>query len=97
MLERYWDHVEDSLSSKMDHSHFAGGSQVLQRGFLPRHAALRASLACLLLAAGVGLLLQMGYKTGPLTIPLGVVGMIAGSFILQSRFVGCREGGVSCG
>ncbi len=76
----YWDHVEDSLSGKMDHSHFAGGSQVLQRGFLPRHAALRASLACLLLAAGVGLLLQMGYKTGPLTIPLGVLGMIGGFF-----------------
>jgi len=76
----YWDYAEDSLSARWDPSRFAGGSQVLPRGLLPRHAALWASLASLLLAGGVGLILQLGYRTGPWTIPLGAVGMLGGFF-----------------
>ncbi len=76
----YWDYVEDSLSARWGPSRFAGGSQVLQRGLLPRHAALWASLASLLLAGGVGLILQLGYRTGPWTIPLGVAGLLGGFF-----------------
>ncbi len=76
----YWDYAEDMLSARAGPSRFAGGSRVLQRGLLPRHAALWASLVSLLLAAGVGLVLQFGYRTGPWTIPLGVVGMLGGFF-----------------
>jgi len=82
----YWDYAEDTLghslsaSARQDPSRFAGGSRVLQRGLLPRHAALWASLVSLLLAAGVGLILQLGYRTGPWTIPLGVIGMLGGFF-----------------
>jgi 1,4-dihydroxy-2-naphthoate octaprenyltransferase len=76
----YWDYAEDSLSARWGPSRFAGGSRVLQRGLLPRHAALWASLASLLLAVGVGLILQLGYRTGPWTIPLGVLGMLGGFF-----------------
>jgi len=47
---------------------------------MPRHAALRASLASLLLAGGVGLILQLGYRTGPWTIPFGVLGVLGGFF-----------------
>lgn len=76
----HWDYVEDSLSARLGPSRFAGGSQVLQRGLLPRHAALWASLVSLLLAGGVGLVLQLGYRTGPWTIALGALGMLGGFF-----------------
>jgi 1,4-dihydroxy-2-naphthoate octaprenyltransferase len=76
----YWDYAEDALSAHLGPSRFAGGSQVLQRGLLPRHAALWASLVSLLLAVGVGLVLQLAYQTGPWTIPLAVLGMLGGFF-----------------
>jgi len=76
----YWDYAEDSLSARWGASRFAGGSRVLQRGLLPRPAALWASLASLLLACGVGLILQLGCRTGPWTIPLGALGMLGGFF-----------------
>ncbi|MFH1928872.1 MAG: prenyltransferase, partial [Chloroflexota bacterium] len=76
----YWDYEEDALSARWGPSRFAGGSRVLQRGFLPRHAALRASLISLLLALAVGLVLQLGYRTGPWTLPLGALGLLGGFF-----------------
>ena len=76
----YWDYEEDSLSARLTPNRFAGGSRVLQQGLLPRRAALWASLVSLLLAGGVGLILQFGYRTGPWTIPLGAVGMLGGFF-----------------
>ena len=76
----YWDYTEDSLSARLGPSRFAGGSRVLQRGLLPRHTALYASLVSLVLAGGVGLVLQLGYRTGKWTIPFGVLGMLGGFF-----------------
>ena len=76
----YWDTAEDALSARLGPSRFAGGSRVLQRGLLPRRAALWGSIASLVLAMGVGLVLQVGYRTGPWTIPLGVTGMLGGFF-----------------
>ncbi len=78
----YWDFVEDSLSA--GHSSFAGGSQVVQRGQLPRQAPLWGSIISLALALGVGLVLQAGYHTGACTILLGVVG-ITGGFFYSTR------------
>ena len=38
----YWDYAEDSLSTRLGPSRFAGGSRVLQRGLLqPRSVATR--------------------------------------------------------
>jgi 1,4-dihydroxy-2-naphthoate octaprenyltransferase len=76
----YWDYTEDALSGRAASSRFAGGSQVLQRGLLPRRAALWASLASLALAGGVGLVLQFGYHTGPYTLAFGLLGMLGGFF-----------------
>ena len=76
----YWDYVEDSFSAQLGPSRFAGGSRVLQRGLLPRHAALWASLVSLLLAVGVALILQLGYRTGPWTIPFAILGLLGGFF-----------------
>ena len=76
----YWDIVEDVLSARLGPSRFAGGSQVLPRGLLPRHAALWASLVSLLLAIGVALILQLGYGTGALTVPFAILGLLGGFF-----------------
>ena len=76
----YWDYVEDSLSAQLGPSRFAGGSQVLQRGLLPRRAPLWASLVSLLSAVGVALILQLGYRTGPWTIPFAILGLLGGFF-----------------
>jgi len=76
----YWDYVEDSLSARLGPSRFAGGSQVLQRGLLPRRAPLWGSLISLLLAIGVALILQLGYRTGPWTIPFAALGLLGGFF-----------------
>jgi len=76
----YWDYVEDSLSARLGPSRFAGGSRVMQRGLLPRRAPLWASLVSLLLAIGVALILQLGYRTGPWTIPFAILGLLGGFF-----------------
>jgi 1,4-dihydroxy-2-naphthoate octaprenyltransferase len=76
----YWDYAEDLLSGAQGASRFAGGSQMLQRGLLPRHAPLRASVVGVLLALAVGCLLQLGYGTGQWTIPLGLAGILGGFF-----------------
>jgi 1,4-dihydroxy-2-naphthoate octaprenyltransferase len=76
----HWDIVEDSLSARWGPSRFAGGSGVLPRSLLPRRAVLWASLVSLLLAGAVGLILQLGYRTGPWTIPFGALGMLGGFF-----------------
>ena len=76
----YWDYVEDSLSAGESSTPFAGGSQVVQRGLLPRRAPLYASLVSLALAAGIGVILQFVFQTGVWTIPLGLVGVVGGFF-----------------
>ncbi len=76
----YWDYAEDSLSDRLGASRFAGGSRVLQRGLLPRRAPLWASLTSLLLAIGVALVLQLGYRTGPWTAPFAILGLMGGFF-----------------
>lgn len=76
----YWDYLEDGLAARLRPSKFAGGSRVIQQGILPRRFARNASLVCLLLALGVGIILQFGYDTGPWTLPLGILGMLGGFF-----------------
>ena len=76
----WWDYAEDSLAASMHESPFAGGSQVVQRGLLPREAALWGSFSALLLALGIGVVLQFGYNTGPWTLSFGIVGLVGGFF-----------------
>jgi 1,4-dihydroxy-2-naphthoate octaprenyltransferase len=74
----YWDHVEDALSAELGPSRFAGGSGVVQRGLLPRHAPLVASIVSLVAALGTALVLQFGYRTGPWTVPFCILGLLGG-------------------
>jgi 1,4-dihydroxy-2-naphthoate octaprenyltransferase len=76
----YWDYAEDELSTELGRSRFAGGSQVLQQGSLPRRAPLWGSVFSVLAALAVALILQLGYGTGPWTTPYAVVGLLGGFF-----------------
>lgn len=76
----YWDFREDEISARLAPSRFAGGSGVLQKGIVPRHCARNASIVCLVLALGVGIMLQFVYRTGPWTLPLGMLGLVGGFF-----------------
>lgn len=76
----YWDYEEDSLSAELGGSRFSGGSQVLQRGSLPRRAPLWGSVLSALAAIIVAFTLQFGHGTGPWTLPAALVGLLGGFF-----------------
>jgi len=57
-----------------------GGTRVLVEGLISRRQALFASIVFFVLAMPIGLVLQFGFDTGPLTIPLGVAGILIGWF-----------------
>jgi 1,4-dihydroxy-2-naphthoate octaprenyltransferase len=76
----YWDVEEDSAGLKYGRSRYAGGSGVIQDGLLPRVSALRGSIASLVVALLIGIVLQFYYGTGLLTLPLGVLGIVGGFF-----------------
>ena len=76
----YFDYQEDIISKKIHKNRFAGGSGVFPSGILPRKAALWTSLAFITIAGIIGLVLQLGLKTGPYTILLGAIGLFLGFF-----------------
>ena len=76
----YWDYAEDKLAAELGGSRFAGGSQVLQKGMLPRRAPLWGSALSVLASLGVALILHLGYGTGPWTVPFALVGLLGGFF-----------------
>jgi 1,4-dihydroxy-2-naphthoate octaprenyltransferase len=76
----YWDEQEDRYSAQLNPNRFAGGSGVVTRGLLPRRAPLVASIVCLLLALAVGAVGNVIYRTGPWTLPLGILGLLGGFF-----------------
>ncbi len=61
-------------------SRFAGGTGVIAAGTIPRERAGAASRISLAAAAALGLVIYFGLGTGPLTIPLGALGMLCGFF-----------------
>lgn len=82
----YYDIKEDKLAKKMGKNVFSGGSQIISEGILPRKFAKISAYTSLFLAAVIGILLQFYYKTGILTIPLGVIGMFTGFFYSKPPF-----------
>ncbi len=57
-----------------------GGTRVLVNGLIPKKQALIAALVFFLMAMPLGLLLQFGLGTGPLTIPFGAAGILIAWF-----------------
>jgi len=57
-----------------------GGTRVLVEGLLPRRQALIASIIFFFAAIPLGILLQFYFKTGVLTIPIGVLAGLMGFF-----------------
>ena len=76
----YWDIHEDTISGFQSPNPFAGGSQVIQQGLLPRSNAFWASILCMGLVLGIGTLLQFYFNTGSWTLPLGLLGLVGGFF-----------------
>lgn len=80
----YYDYATDSANNT--YSRFTGGSRVLQKGLIPRRRVLPAAIFALLAASVIGLVIQFVFKTGPFTIPLGVLGMVCGFFYSSNPF-----------
>lgn len=76
----HYDFEEDRLSGRMERNPFTGGSQAVVRGMVPLHHPKIGSYVALVLAGIIGLLLQFHYRTGPWTIPMGIMGMAMGFF-----------------
>ena len=88
----YYDTVEDTVSAELGRNPFAGGSGGVTDGLLPASYARRAGIAAAVLAAVVGLVLAFVVGTGPLTIPIGVFGLIAGFFYSAPPFRWVQRG-----
>jgi len=76
----YFDLSGDILSNQMHKNKFAGGSRMLLSGKMPPAVAFWTSVIALIIAAAIGFILQFGYKTGPYTLMLGILGAIPGFF-----------------
>ncbi len=74
------DNAGDRISRQVNPNRFAGGSGVLPTGAVDRRIPLIGRIIALALAGVVGLVIWLGYGTGPWTIPLGIIGMIGGFF-----------------
>jgi 1,4-dihydroxy-2-naphthoate octaprenyltransferase len=76
----YCDIVEDRILTPMGRSIFHGGSGIVATDVLSYKYAKIAGYITLILAVFIGLIIQFYYKTGPLTIPLGIIGILSGFF-----------------
>ena len=78
-----------------------GGTRVLVKGLILRRHALIASVVAFALAIPLGLYLQFGLGTGPLTIPLGLLGICIGWFYtappIRASYCGLGEGFIAVG
>jgi len=78
LINEYYDYETDIINRTFHK--LSGGSRVLPMGLIPRHHSLIAAHVCLLIAVIIGLLLHFVFKTGPYTIPLGVLAIFIGYF-----------------
>jgi len=78
-----------------------GGTRVLVKGLIPRRHALIAAIAAFVLSIPVGLYLQLGLDTGPLTIPLGLLALFIGWFYtappIKASYRGLGEAFIAVG
>jgi 1,4-dihydroxy-2-naphthoate octaprenyltransferase len=79
-MGEYHDLGGDTLSAAMERNPFSGGSQAIVKDMLPREHARIGGCITMALACVAGLILQFWFKTGPWTVPIGAIGVIAGFF-----------------
>lgn len=74
------DIEEDTLVGQLGPHPFSGGSEVLVRQEVPAAWVKTVSYVAVGLAAFLGLMIWIGFRTGSWTIPLGAAGMVAGFY-----------------
>jgi 1,4-dihydroxy-2-naphthoate octaprenyltransferase len=84
LVNEYYDYPTDVANK--DFHRLSGGSRVLPMGLVPRRSVFIAAHVFLALAIGIGLLLYLYYRTGPLTIPFGIVAIMTGYFYTAGPF-----------
>lgn len=80
----YWDVDEDRLASAGHPSRFSGGSGVVVQGLVERRHVLAGAIGALAVAGLIAIILVVIFRTGPWTIPLGMLGILGG-FYYSSR------------
>jgi len=84
LTNEYYDYETD-VANKEFHK-LSGGSRVLPMRLIPRRQSIIAAYICLSVAIIIGLWLYFYFKTGPLTIPLGVLAILIGYFYTAKPF-----------
>ena len=78
LVNEYFDYETDTLNNSFHR--LSGGSRILVLNLVPRKQALYTAFGLFGLAGVIGLILYFGFDTGPLTIPLGALAILAGYF-----------------
>lgn len=78
LANEYFDYEIDKNNAQA--GAFSGGAKVLAQGLVPHRTVLNAAHVSMGLAALAGLAIVILFRPGPLTIPLGIVGILAGYF-----------------
>jgi 1,4-dihydroxy-2-naphthoate polyprenyltransferase len=91
--EEYFSYMEDERSKHLFRHLLAGRSGVIPDEMRPRSFALLISLTTISLAMLIGLILQFGLNTGPLTLLLGCLGALPG-FFYSTRIIRLFERGL---
>jgi 1,4-dihydroxy-2-naphthoate octaprenyltransferase len=76
LVNEYFDYETDSAN--VGYNKFSGGSRSIPEGLVERRHVLIVAGICGLLALALGLIIQFGFKTGPLTLPLGAAAALIG-------------------
>jgi 1,4-dihydroxy-2-naphthoate octaprenyltransferase len=76
LINEYFDYETDVLNE--EYNKFSGGSRSLPQGLVERRKVLMAAGVCTVIALVLGLILQFGYDTGPLTLPFGALAAVIG-------------------
>lgn len=84
LVNEYYDYETD-VANREFHK-LSGGSRVLPMGLIPRRHSIIVAHVFLFIAVVIGLVLHFYFKTGPLTIPLGVLAIFIGYFYTAKPF-----------
>jgi 1,4-dihydroxy-2-naphthoate octaprenyltransferase len=80
-----WNDLEGDRINQ-DFNLFSGGSRILVEGVFPKWIAFLLGYGCLAGAIAIGLYIYLQYRTGPLTLLLGGIGIFAGFFYSSRPF-----------